>query len=250
MTKMKKLLNMLRMAISKNWGPNPSIMREAVLGIVRPAFTYASVCWGHAIHSNKRKRDLLRLDRLCLTSIALTSPSVPTRGLAVMYGIIPLEFQVQKIAMGTYLRLPGSFALGWESRGKGKNKIGHRYFWRNLTSSWGMTATESDRTVITAERGSFRICRDSFGGERKYSTHAQMNVYTDGSRTESGVGSGVAIFARGKVVVEGKFTLPDSSTVFQAEILAIKEGARLAFDLCREECSQYIKFFIDSRAAL
>ena len=41
---------------------------------------------------------------------------------------------------------------------------------------------------------------------------------------------------------EDKFNLPDNCTVFQAEILAIKEGA-LAL-------SEMVKFYIDSQAVL
>ena len=78
-------------------------------------------------------------------------------------------------------------------------------------------------------------------------TQVDCNVYTDGSKIGGKVGAGVYIVREGKDVVMDKFRLPDSSTVYQAELTAIREAAAL---LGAFHSLTTVKFFVDSQAAL
>ena len=78
---------------------------------------------------------------------------------------------------------------------------------------------------------------------------SQINIYTDGSKTKNHVGAGYSIMRGKHVILEGKRRLPDESTVFQAELMAIKMAM---FDLVGylEPEDRYIKLFSDSRSAI
>ena len=57
------------------------------------------------------------------------------------------------------------------------------------------------------------------------------------------------IYKAGREVASEHYRLPDGSTVFQAEIMAIAKGAELLLGLDRDNI-KYVKFFVDSRAAI
>nr|XP_042901637.1 uncharacterized protein LOC122270009 [Parasteatoda tepidariorum] len=55
-------------------------------------------------------------------------------------------------------------------------------------------------------------------------TDTITNIYTDGSKTEQGVGAAFCVYNNNHLTDTFKFTLKQDNTVFQAEILAIKEA--------------------------
>ena len=100
------------------------------------------------------------------------------------------------------------------------------------------------------DRKNYRIVTDSFSGHSKFRTHSQVSVYTDGSKTEAGVGSGTALYQGLQVTEQKSGTLPRNATVFMAEIAAIRMGAQMVNVLLEHKQVKYVKFLVDSRAAL
>ena len=72
---------------------------------------------------------------------------------------------------------------------------------------------------------------DSFNGMKKHITPSEITVYTDGSKTEYGVGSGYVVYYKGQRIQSHSSKLSDTTTVFQAEITAINEAAEYLLDL-------------------
>ena len=77
----------------------------------------------------------------------------------------------------------------------------------------------------------------------------QINIYTDGSKTDSHTGSGYVILKGNEVIKESMKRLPDKATVFQAELMAI-QMAMLDITGILSATDRYIKNFSDSRAAI
>lgn len=71
-----------------------------------------------------------------------------------------------------------------------------------------------------------------------------MLVFTDGSKTGSRTGSGVAIYEDGNLTGEHSYGLPSHTTVFQPELVAIMKSLEL--------CSSRYEFnvYSDSRSSL
>ena len=76
----------------------------------------------------------------------------------------------------------------------------------------------------------------------------QINIFTDGSKTDAHCGAGYVIYDKNETLVEASIKLSYNATVFQAEIMAIREAAK-AFISVRTETQLYIKILTDSQAA-
>ena len=91
---------------------------------------------------------------------------------------------------------------------------------------------------------------DSFNGLKKHITPSEITVYTDGSKTEYGVGSGYVVYNKGKQLQTHSSKLTDITTVFQAEIMAINEAADYLLILYNHRKFTHVKILSDSQATL
>ena len=79
--------------------------------------------------------------------------------------------------------------------------------------------------------------------------HSQYTVYTDGSKTKSGTGSGYVIYKFNEIIHEDYQPLIETTTIFQAELIAIGDAVKYITKK-RSLKPKYVKKFSDSRAAL
>ena len=87
----KRQLYAMSSVITKTWGPQAHLLKWAYTGIIRPALSYAAVSWAHEANTAGIQQKLLQLDRLAMTNIASAQRSTTTRGLAILYNILPLN---------------------------------------------------------------------------------------------------------------------------------------------------------------
>ena len=73
-------------------------------------------------------------------------------------------------------------------------------------------------------------------------------TYTDGSVLNNKTGCGVHTVKGGRVIYNGNFYLGNNTTVFQAEITAIKKSAEMLYEKGFEK--QTVTFYSDSQASL
>ena len=73
-----------------------------------------------------------------------------------------------------------------------------------------------------------KINTDSFDGKPIHIQKAETTIYTDGSKTDYGVGVGFGIYHKNKRVHAESINMPDTSTVFQAEIEAKSHVCQLS----------------------
>ncbi|GBM60131.1 Putative protein in type-1 retrotransposable element R1DM [Araneus ventricosus] len=72
-------------------------------------------------------------------------------------------------------------------------------------------------------------------------------IYTDGSKTEKGVGAAYCRIAQNRIIESWFVKLPSQATVFQAELLALRKAVELAKTMVNQTP---IKIFTDNRAAI
>ena len=97
---------------------------------------------------------------------------------------------------------------------------------------------------VTVSEKLFKV-DSNFSG--KPPVHAELNFYTDGSKIDDRVGAGFVAFRGKNEIIAKNFSLPKICSVFQAEILAIREAAKF---LTENRGFKYVRFFVDSQAAL
>ena len=78
---------------------------------------------------------------------------------------------------------------------------------------------------------------------------AQINIYTDGSKTEEHTGCGFTINRYKREIAADSIRLPDNTAVYQAEGLATRLAMILVRQHLKEE-ERLIKIFSDSQEAL
>ncbi|KAH8289000.1 hypothetical protein KR054_009804, partial [Drosophila jambulina] len=76
--------------------------------------------------------------------------------------------------------------------------------------------------------------------------HGQhLNIYTDGSKMEGGVGAGLYCT---DPEMRLSYKLPSQCSIFQAEVFAIGKAAQLAQNINRSY--EAVNLFVDSQAAI
>ena len=99
-----------------------------------------------------------------------------------------------------------------------------------------MTVNRLDTLVIIPEKSEWIGAATLFDG---------YSVFTDGSKMDTGTGSGVYIPDRN---IKVSYRLPDNCSVFQAEILAIIKAVEIIDG--NIEVGQVVTIYVDSQAAL
>ena len=82
----------------------------------------------------------------------------------------------------------------------------------------------------------------------KYKQATGIVSYTDGSVLDNKTGYGIHTVKGDRVIYNGNFYLGNTTTVFQAEVTAIRKSAQMLFDNGCEK--QTITFYSDSQASL
>ena len=119
-------------------------------------------------------------------------------------------------------------------------------YWTVIQEHLGLKAEQIDSCNEVIWEKQFNVDRSSFLENAKH-IHSEVNVYTDGSKMSENIGAAFSLYEHNKLKTEQKFKLPNHCTVFQAEIKAVLEAARY---LSANNEYKYIKFFIDSQAAI
>ena len=233
------------------WGPNPYLMRWAYTCVVRPMVIYACMIWAPALERNYIEK-FRRLNRMAMNTYAPFPRSTPTRLLELLTDTFPLDIYVKKEGLCAYIRLQQGLQLTWRGLDPTllTHNISHRKFWIDLKTELELddiTSIPSDLCDFRSLYHHFELNELSFGGDPVHLGQVDFNVYTDGSKCEFGVGSAYRIVSQGTVYRQDSYSLPSYTSVFQAEVHAIKKAAE---NLLMLPSHLKIKFFVDSQAAL
>ena len=229
-TKSKKYL--MKMAnISKTiWGPRPNLSRWVFRCVVRPMTIYGSLVWGHAVDSVGISKRLRRLNRLAMSTYTMIPRSTPTRALEILTDTIPLHLWIEKEALCAFIRLSKRLPLDWigRNRNKTRNKA-HRRFWMDKVEEYniGELLLETDTCFSLAPEAMFVMHSESFRQDPDFIKQLDQSgyvIFTDGSKKEDKVGAAFVIFHNKIEIFQMKFRLPNTATVFQAELYAICKG--------------------------
>ena len=135
---------------------------------------------------------------------------------------MPLHLFIQYEAIASIARNRHCMKLDWPGQNaKRKTYIGHLKYWSAKTEEINILIEENDKTHDMNWFKVYTINTQSLTSQT-LPLQSQINVYTDGSKTDQHSGSGFAIYRGNKLLTTGSRRLPSESTVFQAEILAIR----------------------------
>jgi hypothetical protein len=155
--KAKRLLFAIKNSIAKTVGPKPSIVRNTFKTLVVPMVSYACHLFADKLNNITLQKELSRLNRIACLSLGSVPPSTPTATMGILFNLMPLDIEIERIAIKTYCRIKnklpciwdgrptgGAVGQGWAISGTGKKKL-------RIITSLSMRLTTINR--LSRERG-------------------------------------------------------------------------------------------------
>ena len=224
--------------LGKKWGLQPKLSNWSYTAIVRPILTYAALVWWPATEKKYNKTKLNKIQRTaCILTTGALSTS-PTEALNVLTHLLPLDLHIKTIATCSAVRLRDIGS--WTTRPYGHSKI--------LLQGPPLLKNGSDYTVpdLNFKKGfTVRFPPRAEWSKGKVIGRYDIEIYTDGSKMNCGVGAG---FHSEPLNLSQSIRLPDYASVFQAELLAIREACK-SLELYKVVGAR-VAIFSDSQAAI
>ena len=214
-SKAKKDLMNARRLVDKRWGLTPERALWIYTAIVRPSLDYACQVW----FPSKRipswlTKELDKVQRLALLIVSNCLPSTPTRALERLYNIPPLYLHLKEKALNSVARIYNSVEkFGWDGIGI-RLKRGHLFNWKKALDAFTFTIKRQTKLNLKTKSVSFT----------DEHTDCNVKIFTDGSKVNERTGLGWVITRNDSAISEGSLNLPNYSSVFEAELLAIKHA--------------------------
>jgi len=236
--KAKKLLNLMKSVVGRNWGLGPKQALWIYTAIVKPMVTYGSLVWSHNLHTNNIMK-LNQIQRLGIISTCHPMRSTPTKGLEILFGLPPMHLEAQRLGTMARIRTKDSCQLtSWY--GKKITKYPHAVHHDKLINELFMGLETDD--IRRRKIWDCRFLEEPIPG--------QMKIFTDGSKIgDKNPGGGLCITREDCVLAEYDFSLGEHNTVFQAEVAAIR-GALTWIKQNPEASSDGFHIQTDSQSAI
>jgi len=185
--KCTKLIFSLAKSAKITWGLKHKTLKKIYMGAILPLLLYGAPVWKEVLYSSCYKGKLIRVQRLINIKIAKAYRTVSNEALYIVTGLIPINIKIEEAAK--------YYAIT-------KDK-GEKYDREMDIKNWKHPAKQI--TIIDAKEDS---------------TH-NIQAYTDGSKSEAGVGSGIAVFTGGNLKTTLRHRINVRCTNNQAEQMAI-----------------------------
>lgn len=246
----KQYLMQLMGTLSKRWGPKPSLIRWVYISIVRARLAYAAIVWSHNINHKTKLNKLKQINRLASMMMVPARRSTPTKALELINHLMPLDLFLHNQAIKAYNRHKKEYQLDWEGHNsKRATLVGHRFFWKKRSDIMLGDLEALDNIEPISLTNEFDITINNDTGREKPKL-SQINIFTDGSKTDFGVGAGFVIMkGRSSLIHAESISLPREATIFQAEAAAIHHAADFLLNNYNEEY-RFLRLFSDSQAVL
>ena len=209
--KAKRLLNLTKQVVGREWGLSPQKVMWVYNSIVKPQITYGALVWANKINKTLRKK-LDSVQRLALLGCTHAMRSTPTAGMEAILGIPPLSLYCREVSLkAAYRVLPQQ---NWQNRGDSSSH-------RDVHLSALSRLLPSDHVPFQKVFGVNHLPPPVQISDPKF------NVYTDGSKSGKSTGYGYGITQGDYILEERSVNLGKDSTVFMAEMLAITNSLQV-----------------------
>lgn len=190
--KSTKLIHALSKSAKINWGLRSDVMSIIYKGAILPVLSYGIPVWIQALNANHNVRRLKRVQRLINIKITKAFRTTSHEALCVIAGSTPIDIELSAIAK--YYNIV--------RRSYNKEETTHLDIAKNYRE-WPHPA----ENIELQEKDD----------DERYT----VQIYTDGSRTDTGVGSGIAVYISKERVHQFQYRLDNRCSNNQAEQLAI-----------------------------
>ena len=238
----KIALMRIRPLLRKAWSPRPKHCRWLIQGVIYPMLTYGSLVWAKATERPGVIKELAKLQRLALLSIANVRFSTPTAALELIYNIAPLHLQIREKARMAFLRLGDARGKRWDpTYPTHMQRFGHLEYIRR-----SLPPLEEDDDTIDPTPNWDKLYTVTTARNNPPAIHG-VAAYTDGSLLAGNSGSGAYLEVDSEKFLCISERL-NKCTVFQSELRAISMTCETLLDL--DMTDKPVSFHVDSESAL
>jgi hypothetical protein len=182
------------------WRLKHEALKTIYTGGILPLILYGAPVWKNVLYNTFYKAKL-EYKRLINIRVAMVYRTVSNEALCVITRLIPINIKTEEL--GKYYEI----IIGFGHQLDREKEVKH---WTHPANSFKITEGQED------------------------SKHA-VHIYTDGSKNEQGVGSGIAIFADSNITDRKKYRLDGRCSNNQAEQLAIRKALENILHLATNE---------------
>ena len=227
-----------RRLFGRIWGLKSCTIRWLFEMMVRPIVTYAAIVWWPKVTQVTAINKCTKLHRLLCLSLTGALRTCPTAAMESILNLTPLHIRIKEVAAMSLLRIKlQSGLLATES--------GHASLLKDIPGLEICTRSDS-MTKELFFGAKFRTLipdRRVWDAGNPIRDPNSIHWYTDGSKTEQGVGAGIHGPNSRTSIAMGNWP-----TVFQSEVHAIEFCCRLILEKGTRGAKIYI--FSDSQAAI
>jgi len=218
--KCAKLIHSLSKAAKLTWGIKHEVSATIYKGAILPLLTYGAPIWIEAMNFKHNRQKYIRVQCLINIRMAKAFRTTSSEALCMLTGMTPILIKLEEKT----------------EHYKIKQKLGHHDI------EWD-SDVEIQNWPHPAEVG---IIHEVVGNEE-----TSIQVYTNGSKQEQGVGSGAVIFKGSEMIAKLQIKLDNRCSNNQAEQLAILKALEKLEVLNRQSINPLSTIiFTDSQTSL
>jgi ribonuclease HI len=214
--KCTKLIFVLSKSAKLNWGLKHAALKTIYTGGILPLILYGAPIWKKALDKECYRLKLIRVQRLINIKMAKAYRTVSNEALCILSGITPIIIKIQES-----IQLYEIIRSNKREETLVDYDVGVNH-WQHPAERINLLTEENETNDI--------------------------QIYTDGSKSEEGVGAGVAIFKTDIHIKSLKYKLNKRCTNNQAEQLAILKALEYTENVKAEDKTATIN--TDSRITL
>ncbi|UYV70224.1 hypothetical protein LAZ67_7002238 [Cordylochernes scorpioides] len=198
---------------SSNWGLSPAVIKRIYLSGFERSIVYAAKVWWEDIHNNDTFVKIIRsIQRPFALAICRGYNTLSTDAALFLSGLIPINLILNLEINVTSLKRPDNiFNIGLADN---IIDIPSKKFFCN----------PADFNLITFQKN--------------LPNSSDLTIFTDGSKSENGVGAGWCAFYDNKIIHREAYILFPDNSVFQAENLAIYTALDKILDIWQNNWNQ------------
>ena len=225
-----------RRAIRPTWGLPPNVCKWIYTAVIRPVLTYACTVWINALKTQFNCNKLERVHRLALNTITGAFPNTPSISLNKLSGLPHILNHIRGEAAKGAIRLQAQDCWTVETPSLKSTQLNHhssinKLFIESVELPQGCNLKNLDLTrpahILDKLYTSTILDRDSIAEAILNIPNDSITAYTDGSKSDEGVGFGYIITTNNNQTTTHTASgrLPDFCDTYQAELTALTQAS-------------------------
>ena len=209
------------MSVARNtWGLSSPVTELVYKGAIEPMVLYGAEIWEPCLRSNWAKRILSQIQRACLLRVCKSYRTVSYEACCIIANVMPFKEKVDELTSLRQVKLTGMMQGNGIQLPIQQGALNGRH-----------------PALTTLGFVNFGPSNDSMN----------YSIYTDGSKSDEGVGSAFVVYQQSTEIHHRIFRLPVYCSVFQAELLALKKALEHLLD---SRPMMPVQIFSDSLSSL